>query len=70
MLLLILLFFSVSVDSSSASPRGSSLVPPLLSGTGVSTSLFSDTDSLLADVDSYAEDGDEADEGVVEDRTR
>ena len=36
------------------------------SDTGTSTSLFSDTESLLADVDSCDEDGDEADEGVVE----
>ena len=38
----------------------------LLSDTGVSTSLFSDTESPLADVDSCDEDGDEADEDVVE----
>ena len=46
--------------------RSSSFVPPLLSDTGVSTPLLSDTESLLADVDSCDEDGDEADEGVVE----
>ena len=45
--------------------RSSSFVPPLLSDTGVSTPLFSDTESLLADVD-CDEDGDEADKGVVE----
>ena len=31
------------------------------------SSLFSDTESLFADVYSFDEDGDEADEGVVED---
>ena len=39
---------------------------PLPSDTGVSTLLFSDTESLLVDVDSCDEDGDQADEGVVE----
>ena len=48
------------------SPRSSPHVLPLLSCTGVSTPLFSDTESLLADVDSCDEDGDEAGEGVVE----
>ena len=38
----------------------------LISDTGVSTSLFSDTESPLDDVDSCDEDGDEADEDVVE----
>ena len=55
----------MSLCTSSDFPK-SSLVPPLLSGTGVSTPLFSDTGSLLADVDSCDEDGDEVDEGVVE----
>ena len=41
-------------------------VPPLLSDTGVSTSLFSDTASLFSDVASCDEDGEEADEGAVE----
>ena len=58
--------FLVSVESCNGSHRSSSFVPPLPSDTGVSTSLFSETDSLLADVDSCDEDGDEADEGVVE----
>ena len=48
------------------SPRSSSFVPPLLSDTGVSTPLFSDTESLLTDVDSCDEDGDEVDEGLEE----
>ena len=46
--------------------ESSSFVPPLLSDTGASTSLFSDTESLLADVDPCDEDGDEADEGAIE----
>ena len=54
------------MDSCSGSPRSSSFVPPLLSDTGVSTPLLSDTESLFADVDSCDEDDDEADEGVVE----
>ena len=58
--------FSVSVESCNGSTRSSSFVPPILSDSGVSTSLFSDTDYLLIDVDSCDEDGDEADEGVVE----
>ena len=60
-----LFWFSVSVDSCNGSPRSSSFVPPLLSDTGVSTPLFSDTESLLADVDSCDEDGNDADEGAV-----
>ena len=58
--------FSVSVDSCNGSLRSSSFVLPLLSDTGVSTPLFSDTESLFADVDSCDEDGDGADEGAVE----
>ena len=54
------------MESCNGSPRTSSFVHPLFSDTGVSTPLFSDTDSLLADVDSCDEDGDEADEGAVE----
>ena len=50
--------------------RSSSFIPLFLSDTGASTSLFSDTGSLLADVDSCDEDGDEADEGVVEEELR
>ena len=49
------------MDSCSGSLRSSAFVPLFLS-----TSLFSDTESLLADVDSCDEDGDEADESVVE----
>ena len=48
------------------SPRSSSFVPPLLSDAGVSTPLFSDTESRFSDVDSCDGDDDEADEGVVE----
>ena len=58
--------FSFFVDSRSGSHRGTSFVPPLLSDTGVSTPLLSDTESPLADVDSCDEDDDEADEGAVE----
>ena len=54
------------MDSCNGSSRSSSFVPPHLSDTGVSTPLFSDTESLLADVDSCDEDGDEADESVAE----
>ena len=54
---------SISVDSCSGSPEAS-FVPRLLSDTGVSTPLFSDTDSLLADVDSCDEDDEEVDEVV------
>ena len=43
-----LFWFSVSVDSCSGSPRRSSFVPPLLSDTGVSTSLLSDSESLCS----------------------
>ena len=46
--------------------RSSSFIPLLLSDTGASTSLFSNTESSFSDVDSCDEDGDEADEGVVE----
>ena len=42
-----------------------SFILPLLSDTGHSALLFSDTDPLLADVDSSDEDGDEVDESVV-----
>ena len=44
----------------------SSFIPPLHSDTGVSTPTSSDTGSLLAGVGSCDEDGDEADDGVVE----
>ena len=54
------------MDSCSGSHRRSSVVPPLLSDTGVSTPLFYGTESLLADVSSCDEDDNEADEGVVE----
>ena len=62
------LFFcvSVSVESCTGSSRSSSFIPLFLSDPGASTALFSDTKSMLADVDSCDEDGDEADEGVVE----
>ena len=53
------------VNSCSGSSRSSSFVPPLLSDSGVSTSLLSDTGCLFADVDSCDEDDEEADEGVV-----
>ena len=56
----------VSVESCNGSPRSSPLVLSLFSGTGASTSLFFDTESLFSDVVSCDEDGDEADEGVVE----
>ena len=52
--------------SCNGSLRSSSFIPPFLSDTGASTSLFSDTDFLFSNVDSCDEDGDEADEGVVE----
>ena len=57
---------SVSVVSCSGSPRSSAFVPPLLSDTGASTSLFSVTESLLADVDSCYEVDGEMHGGVVE----
>ena len=44
------------MDSCSGTLRSSSFVPPLLTDTGVSTSLLSDTESLFADVDSCDED--------------
>ena len=43
-------------------------VPPLHADTGVSTPLFSDTESLFADVHSCDENVDETDEGVVEEK--
>ena len=58
--------FSVSVESCSGSLRSSSFAPPLLSDTGVSTLLFSDTGSMSADVGSCDGGGDEADEGAVQ----
>ena len=54
------------MESCNGSPRSSSFVPPFLSDTGASTSLYSDTESLFSDVDPCDEDGDEADEGVIE----
>ena len=60
------MLFTFSVVSCSGSVRSSTFVPPLLSDDGVSTPLSSDTEALLSEVDSFDEDGDEADEGVVE----
>ena len=57
--------FSVSVEWCNRSPRSSSFIPPFLSDTGASTSLFPFTESLLADVDSCDEDDGEVGEGVV-----
>ena len=54
------------MDSGNGSPRSFSFVLPLFSDTGVSTPLFSDTESLLADVDSCDEDDEKVGEGVVE----
>ena len=48
------------------SSQSSSFIPLFLSDTGASTSQFFETESLFSDVDSCVEDGDEADEGVVE----
>ena len=45
-------FWFSSLDSCNGSPRSSSFTPLFLSDTGASTSLFSDTESLLDDVDS------------------
>ena len=46
------------------------VVPKLFIRTPTSTPLFSGTESLSANVDSCDEDGNEADEGVVEEGTR
>ena len=52
----------VSVDPCSGFPRSPPSVPPLLSHTGFSISLF----SLFADIDSCEEDGEGVDEDVGE----
>ena len=54
------------MEACNGSPRSSPFKALFLSDTGASTSLISDTESLLADVDSCDADGEEADEGVVE----
>ena len=56
----VLFLFSVSVGSCSGFPRSSSLVLPLLSGTGFSVDL------LTSNTESCDEDDGEAGEGVVE----
>ena len=63
---LFLFWFSNSVESCNGFPRSFSFIPPFLTDTGASTSPFSDTESLWVDVDTCDEDGDEADEDVVE----
>ena len=55
-----LFWFSVSVDSCSGSPRSSSLVLPLLSGTGFSVYLLS------SNTESCDEDDDDGGVGIVE----
>ena len=57
---LFLFLFSVSVNSCSGSPRSSSLVLPLLSGTGFSAYL------LISQTESCDEDDGEVGKGVVE----
>ena len=54
------------MESCNGSPRSSSFIPQFHSDSRASTSLSSDTESLFSEVDSCYEDGDEADEGVVE----
>ena len=56
---------SAKLSLNSCSQSGNSFAPPLLSDTGVSTPLLSDTESLLADVDTCDEDYGEANESVV-----
>ena len=56
----LILIFSVSVDSCNGSPRSSSLVLPLLSGTGFSVYL------LTSNTESCDEDDEEVSVGVAE----